>query len=159
MLLLPFFFSSFARVRLLQRHLIFHTANCNTTHPLNRYKEAALYLARFRQCQNKAMALVKIHVVNTLRAATQHVVTQVQVGGLGTPAAASMSLHFLQGIILPFLVLCLHTRFTAFFRAGVHCRSLWPTPSAHRVARVLPRTHHSRCFMASFVCTRLESRC
>jgi len=42
------------------------------------YKEAALYLARFKQCQNKAMALVKIHVVNTLRAATQHVVTQVQ---------------------------------------------------------------------------------
>lgn len=47
------------------------------------YKEAALYLARFRQCQNKAMALVKIHVVNTLRAATQHVVTQVCSGGGG----------------------------------------------------------------------------
>lgn len=41
------------------------------------YKEAALYTARFKQCQNKAMSLVKIHVVNTLRAATQHVSAQV----------------------------------------------------------------------------------
>lgn len=42
------------------------------------YKEAPLYLARFQQCQNRAMSLVKIHVVNTLRAATKNVSMQVQ---------------------------------------------------------------------------------
>ena len=42
------------------------------------FKEAPLYLARFRQCQNRAMSLVKIHVVNTLKAATKNVSTQVQ---------------------------------------------------------------------------------
>ena len=48
------------------------------------YKEAPLYLARFRQCQNRAMSLVKIHVVNTLKAATKNVSTQVQNTGDGS---------------------------------------------------------------------------
>jgi hypothetical protein len=47
-----------------------------TAHP--QYKDSATYLARFKQCQNRAMTLVKLHVVNTLKSATHNVLTQVQ---------------------------------------------------------------------------------
>lgn len=47
-----------------------------TAHP--QYKDSATYLARFKQCQNRAMTLVKLHVVNTLKSATHNVSTQVQ---------------------------------------------------------------------------------
>ena len=54
------------------------------------FKDAASYLLRFQQCQNRAMTLVKLHVINTLKMATQNVRTQVQ-GGAGSSAEAGGS--------------------------------------------------------------------
>lgn len=46
-------------------------------HP--QYKDSPTYLARFRQLQSRGMTLVKLHVINSLKMATQHVLTQIQV--------------------------------------------------------------------------------
>lgn len=45
-------------------------------HP--QFKESSVYLARFKQLHSRSMNLVKLHVVNTLKSATQNVLTQVQ---------------------------------------------------------------------------------
>ena len=47
-----------------------------SVHP--QYKDSTVYLARFKELQNRAMNLVKLHVVNTLKSATQNVLNQVQ---------------------------------------------------------------------------------
>lgn len=54
------------------------------------YKEAPRYLTRFRQCQGRALALVKGHITGTLRTATQNVQTQIQ----GSDAEASFTLLY-----------------------------------------------------------------
>eukprot|EP00042_Codosiga_hollandica_P030473 m.177160 g.177160 ORF g.177160 m.177160 type:complete len:762 (-) comp53367_c0_seq2:46-2331(-) len=44
------------------------------------YKDSAVYLLRYRQCQSKALSMIKVFVTNTLRNATQQVASQVQQG-------------------------------------------------------------------------------
>ena len=45
-----------------------------------RYKDAHVYMTRFQQLQSKALGLVRAHITNTLKTATQNVMTQTQVG-------------------------------------------------------------------------------
>lgn len=44
-----------------------------------RYKDAHTYTTRFQQLQSKALGLVRAHITNTLKTATQNVMTQTQV--------------------------------------------------------------------------------
>eukprot|EP00053_Salpingoeca_punica_P018510 m.181918 g.181918 ORF g.181918 m.181918 type:complete len:779 (-) comp17449_c0_seq1:1349-3685(-) len=56
------------------------------------YKDAPLYYAKFQQLQSRALNLVKLHVINTLRTATQNVQTQVQ--GVRAEPDASFTLFY-----------------------------------------------------------------
>eukprot|EP00047_Mylnosiga_fluctuans_P015368 m.45508 g.45508 ORF g.45508 m.45508 type:complete len:750 (-) comp5887_c0_seq1:1435-3684(-) len=57
------------------------------------YKDAQLYLSRFLQLQGRGLNLVKTHVINTLKMATQNVQTQVQ----GTSEGADVSFTLFYG--------------------------------------------------------------
>ena len=56
------------------------------------YKDAAAHLARLQQLQGRGLNLVKLHVINTLKMATQSVQTQVQ--GTASSAEASFTLYY-----------------------------------------------------------------
>lgn len=56
----------------------------------DKYQDSPTYLLRFQQLQNKALALVRAHITNTLKTATQNVMTQTQVRAHSTRFLATV---------------------------------------------------------------------
>ncbi|KAJ3287812.1 Golgi transport complex subunit 3 [Borealophlyctis nickersoniae] len=57
-----------------------------------RYKDAELYLMRFRQCMTRGMSLIKMHFVNTLRATLNDIKEKIANRDPGDPLSPNMQL-------------------------------------------------------------------